>query len=1250
MKIVFDFLVRITCMVLAFFVIYISGTVCVESAWGQLGYPSEQSVESLEAGFQNPPPGFGEVPFWWWTGDPLNKERLAWQIRELHEKGVAGMQVNYAHRDTPGWPTFPNNPEIFSSDWWDFWAFAAAECKKYDMGIGLSTYTLDWVRSDNLFNKIVYNDPEFNTLVLKARQVRLNPDASTPTPAETSLGFWAYSVKEDGTYAPGIPLSDALTETGDAPTETDSTLTETDSAPTKTSNALTETGDARNKVTYALKPGNWEVWEYYTERVSGNLNPIHPKSGARVIEKFFQPFEDHNPGKNANGLNWFFNDELQLGTHPGDRLWCDDFPEMFRKMKGYDLFAYLPGVCTSGKLGDFEAKFRMDYADVQMQLTEDRYFEPIYRWHESRGLIFGCDNNGRGLNPTEYGDYFRATRWYSAPGHDTPGGHADFLKGKVSSSVANLYRRPRVWLEGYHSLGWGASPAQLMHATNENFVYGCTLLNLHGLYYTTHGSMWEWAPPCYHFRQPYWKHMETFLKYFERLSFVMSQGTWQSDIAVLYPTAPSMANYTENQNFATKTAFDTARKIYASGRDVTFIDDQSIQRGEIVRNRLVTSAGMEFRAIILPGTEVVRWETILKLRDFARAGGRVICLEKIPCVSDHAGTNDPELSAIVNELFGENGTGTLTTLEKVTSLASFPRGHVEVVEGNAPALKYLHRKIAGQDVFLVMGVEKGARVKFHAVGNPEWWNPMTGERKPLPKMGVYAEAVDIQMPVTAEEAALIIFKLGEIQTVKSVPTETVSILPLDGEWDAQLIPTMDNQWGDFRLPVTPDNMKIGAEARRMRFHRLTPAELANCDAMTEPDYNDSAWEKVTYGFGEKFRTFKTETPINDYPSILEQFNSTKTNVKNSAKTGETDVKPYPFSWRVGIEGNPGHQGWHGLKESISDHFIGLGATKWGHNETVFVPENPAQVYYLQTQVTYAGDVTIQKGGNLPKRVWLDGQELAVDVRNVTLNGKTQTLVLEYTTPGRGFWFFEKGKCPERSAQTEASEIPPGTKPGTPLSMTWFDCDFVPFQKVNGTEETNCVMYRFRAPAGLQGMIFTLDEQVSELPEVFVDGKSISLTWTDSYQKRTRRAVCELPETVKKACVVAVRMKNVPETIDRGALFAEPIALRTGVGVVPHFGAWEDNGDVLDCYSGGILYTKNITVSAEFLNADCVMVRFPALPASAEVRINGRSAGILVASPWELNLTGFLQEGENRVEIEVYNTLRNHYHTIPTRYK
>ena len=72
---------------------------------GAKGYPSRSADLDALPGFQNPPPGYGEVPFWWWTGDRLDADRMIWQIRELHKKGISGVQVNYSHYDSRGWPT-----------------------------------------------------------------------------------------------------------------------------------------------------------------------------------------------------------------------------------------------------------------------------------------------------------------------------------------------------------------------------------------------------------------------------------------------------------------------------------------------------------------------------------------------------------------------------------------------------------------------------------------------------------------------------------------------------------------------------------------------------------------------------------------------------------------------------------------------------------------------------------------------------------------------------------------------------------------------------------------------------------------------------------------------------------------------------------------------------------------------------------------------------------------------------------------
>jgi hypothetical protein len=57
-----------------------------------------------------------------------------------------------------------------------------------------------------------------------------------------------------------------------------------------------------------------------------------------------------------------------------------------------------------------------------------------------------------------------------------------------------------------------------------------------------------------------------------------------------------------------------------------------------------------------------------------------------------------------------------------------------------------------------------------------------------------------------------------------------------------------------------------------------------------------------------------------------------------------------------------------------------------------------------------------------------------------------------------------------------------------------------------------------------------------------------------------------------------------------------------------------------------------------------------LVSSAEVWVNGRSAGIRVSPPWRYSLSGLVKPGENVMEIVVQNTLANHYLTIPSRYR
>jgi len=1152
------------------------------------GYPRRDANLDALPGFRNPPPGYGEVPFWWWTGDPLEEERLIWQLDQLHHKGISGVQVNYAHEDSSGWPTYAAQPPIFSDPWWRIWGRIADECRKRGMGIGLSTYTLDWPGGDNLFRRLFYSKPALNALALEplARQ-RLKAGQSTTVAAPAGLiAARAYRVEGGRLRAGGVDL-------------------------------MPQVRDGR--LAWTAPDGLWELWLVRAERQANTLNPLLAGIGEIVIRDFYQRFQDATPNKSHAGLNYFFNDELHVGA--GTHVWNADFAAEFQKRKGYDLFEVLPALWSD--CGATTPKVRMDYADVRMALMEQRYFQPIYRWHATRGLIFACDSGGRGLQPDEFGDYFRATRWYTAPGHDTPGGHADLIKGKVSSSIASLYRRPRVWLEGYHSLGWGATPERLMLATRENYLYGCTLLNLHGLYYTTHGSFWEWAPPCYHFRMPYWQHMGVFLKYFDRLSYLLSQGTFVCDVAVLYPVAPFEAGLDGQK--ATQTAFDTARALMAAGVNFEFLDADSLARAG-VRDRRLEVADSSYRVLVFPAMEAVRWSSLEKASRFAKAHGVVLSVGTLPFASDRAGRDDQELDALVAATFLEKH-----RLARPAGVPAVILGALTPDTRAEKPVRSLHRKVGPRDVYLVMDAPKNSTVEFRAKGRVELWDPWTGETRPLRVPGETATGTKVELPLERYEAQIVVFTPGR-QHVNPPPRQErpMQVIALEGDWEFELTPTMDNRYGDFRLPAV--DKIIGPEARRFR-HAL---ESGDATAWREPSFDDGRWERVTYDFGPQFWLLGPVPADAGDALEPELAKLTRVDPKDAIGAAGTSFpwRPYRFSWRQGLEGDPGHQGWHGLKENVTDHFLCLGKRASALNEFRYEPEAAGGRYYLWTSATVDRQTTARlvtsarREGEkphasevlTPAAVFLNGARVEDLEKAVSLRLGPNPILVRYDQAGRGYFLVKR----------DGTDSRPSSR--TPLAMTWFDDpSVIRFDVHSGAKPA--AWFRFTASPGLRAITITAKGTV----EAWADGQPMRAAGQGRFE-----AVAPL----SRAAAVALRV--VPETGACGAaVFPDPVRLECGPGVAA-LGDWSKAG-VLECYSGGAWYRKTLTLTPEQARGG-ITLDLGKVVATAEVRVNGQVAGIRVAPPWRVDISKQVKAGENRIEVLVFNTLANHYATIPTHYR
>lgn len=122
----------------------------------------------------------------------------------------------------------------------------------------------------------------------------------------------------------------------------------------------------------------------FVEAVPNSLNPMAKGVGKAVIEKFYGAFERHFPGECGKGINYFFSDELNFNIR--GNLWSDDFEKEFYKRKGYSIQKNWNAVFDENV--ENAVKIRLDYYDVIVQLSEEAYFEPVYRWHEKYGMIF----------------------------------------------------------------------------------------------------------------------------------------------------------------------------------------------------------------------------------------------------------------------------------------------------------------------------------------------------------------------------------------------------------------------------------------------------------------------------------------------------------------------------------------------------------------------------------------------------------------------------------------------------------------------------------------------------------------------------------------------------------------------------------------------------------------------------------------------------------------------------------------------
>ncbi|MFF7891732.1 glycosyl hydrolase [Streptomyces sp. NPDC007907] len=872
--------------------------------------------------FDDPPRGFGPTPLWWWSGAKVTRERLAWQLRAFAAGGVHNLVViNLA----PAGPTFgarADDPAWFGEEWWA--RFTDACEISAELGTRLWFYDQIGFSGANVQGGVTRRHPEANGLALRCRDVRVAAGTVGPAYAGTPLAAYTregrrLDLSEDGRIAAadgtGVRLVTAV--------------------PT--------------------------AFDYLDPHAVGLLmDAVHHEYDRRVPEYL------------GTVIAGSFQDEL-----PGTNAWSHRFADAFRTRRGYDLLDHLPALFGTDA-GVAEGKIRADYYAVRAELTEEALFRPLAAWHRERGMLLGSDQShpARAGYPAQstqiYTDYFRTHRWYGAAGSDH---HGD---AKVHSSMAHLYGHERVWIEAFHSSGWGGTLEDTYDWLLPFLRSGATLYNPHASYFGTAGGWFEWAPPSTDWRQPYWRQYPAFSRAVARICSIMSWGGYAADVAVLHPTATMQAlvpldapvrHFGDGRLGEGHALADETQRHYLDlcgtdnwlgphagaldrhGVSFDIVDDASVQRAGALDGAL-RIRDLAYRVVLLPSASVLEEGTARRLSQLLDAGGRVVVVGRPPTTAAGRSGDD----SVVTALLAHPRLERVRDPEAAAVAVADAAGHAT---GDVPLLV---RRKGSEAVALVTAAfpEIGAHplrtgstpepvhtssVTVRAtVAEAEVWNPATGACAPA-QVTVLADGVSsaVGVPLEGAPAVLVVWREGRAEPAPSPEATAVRVRDLSSGWQGRLVPTMDNTWGDLALPP-------GASVREPQIWTMEWTE-------------GTVWERARVTYGNRVRVLPP-VPLDRAPEPL------GTGDVERVLAGEVPLVPPDSAWDTGVysssRGHPDQGGLLGTKGLVNEEFARVPVPAAG---------TAARVRAI-VETGRRGPAELHVGAEAVKRVWWNGEPLS----------------------------------------------------------------------------------------------------------------------------------------------------------------------------------------------------------------------------------------------------------------------------------
>ncbi|QGN32678.1 glycosyl hydrolase [Microlunatus sp. Gsoil 973] len=545
--------------------------------------PTGATLDSLRAGWHNPPPDSRPMMRWWWFGPNVDRDELDRELGAMAAAGIGGVEVSYVY------PLGSESPELLSATFCGQLRFAAERARQLGLRFDL-TLGSGWS----------FGGPHITTDLAAKKLHWDRREISAPAVDIPITTGW-----------PGDQFVAAFLAPGSVGERADFVPVELDAGVLR----IPAGSGPRQLITAGVRPTG-QVVKRAAAGADGPVLDHYSAAAARAhIEHLAEPLLRAVP---AELIGSVFCDSLEVyGAN-----WTPAIVDEFAHRRGYPLLPrlYQLIIDTYGC-----EQLRIDYYRTLTELYEENFVSIFQDWAAGHGVPFRIQ--GYGTPPASISSY-RFADLYEGEGF----GWKELTQTRWASSAAHHYGLPVVSSETWtwvHSPSFRATPLDLKGEAHEHLLAGINQIIGHGWPYSpevTEGLGWYfYAAGALDDRNPWWPAMPALMAYLQRLCWLMRQGEPAADVLIyvpcddIYPRLGHEVGGSLDLWKEARTHIDPAipATVRDNGWNFDLVDDAALSA--------VKPAAVP--VIILPSARRIPEPTQAWLADHRTAGGAVITVD-----------------------------------------------------------------------------------------------------------------------------------------------------------------------------------------------------------------------------------------------------------------------------------------------------------------------------------------------------------------------------------------------------------------------------------------------------------------------------------------------------------------------------------------------------------------------------------------------------------------------------------------------